>query len=107
MVSALRNTTICPPTSAGFGENDCAPSRRVMVMVMALVVDVPVPGFTEVGDDGIELPPPPQLAAVAQTAASAATLSGVRMLVPPVCLQTLPRSARGTALSEQGGYHQQ
>jgi len=55
---------------------------------MALVVDVPVPGFTEVGDDGVELPPsppPPQLAAAAQTATSAATLSGLRILDPPVC----------------------
>jgi len=62
-----------------------------------LVVDVPVLGLvvSEVGDDGVVLPPPPQLMAAVQTAASAATLNGVRMPAPPVSLRTLPRS-RGT-----------
>jgi hypothetical protein len=51
-LSALRKTTICPPASAGFGENDNAPFCRLMVMVK----------FDGVGDGdgevGVLLPPP-------------------------------------------------
>ena len=41
------NTTSWPPADAGFGENDCAPFWRVMLIVTALVV----PGVVVVVDD--------------------------------------------------------
>ncbi|HXH24669.1 MAG TPA: hypothetical protein VNI78_05430 [Vicinamibacterales bacterium] len=55
IVSAFRNTTVRPPASAGFGANDRAPSRRVMVMVTAPLLSA---GEGDVG----EPPPPPQAA---------------------------------------------
>src|SRR5688572_26507758 len=79
--------TVRPPADAGFGENDCVPFCRMMVMVTA-------PADGEDGETGDEGAPPPHETAQTTPAAAAAARTRRRRIRFSISPADDERSAR-------------